>query len=361
MNTIAQAVLTSAVKSWPPEKHIRILELGAGTGGTTASLLPVLPPDRTLYIYTDISTFFTSQAQKKFKAYPFVQYKHLDIDKEPQRQGYEPHSFDVVVAANVLHDARHLGETLRYVRSLLASNGLLLLLEGTRYDRMYLITIGFLEGLSQFEDVRLAENIPFLSVEKWCEILQDNGFVAFAAFPKPGTLAEAIGLHVMLAQAPSAVMRLKKNELSDFLKEKLPEYMVPSDWVILSARPLTPNGKVDRRALPVPDVTRPEREAAFVAPRTPVEEAVVAIWGQILGVERVGIHDNFFELGGHSLLALQVMSRLREAFQVELPLHRLFEAPTVADLAERIETVRWATQGHQDAAMADSDREEGKL
>jgi amino acid adenylation domain-containing protein len=122
-------------------------------------------------------------------------------------------------------------------------------------------------------------------------------------------------------------------ELRGFLKEKLPEYMIPAAFVILTALPLTPNGKVDRRALPEPDLTRPELESTFVAPRTEDEKIIAEIWVEVLGLEQVGIYDNFFELGGHSLLATQVVARIRETFQVELPLRTIFEALTVADLA----------------------------
>ncbi|MBW4575233.1 MAG: amino acid adenylation domain-containing protein [Aphanothece sp. CMT-3BRIN-NPC111] len=127
------------------------------------------------------------------------------------------------------------------------------------------------------------------------------------------------------------------NEIRNFLKEKLPEYMMPSAFIVLKTLPLTPNGKVDRQALPTPDHTRPELAETFVAPRTPVEEALTEIWMKVLGLEKIGIHDNFFDLGGHSLLVTQLLAKVREAFQVELPLRSLFEAPTIAALAESIE------------------------
>ena len=127
------------------------------------------------------------------------------------------------------------------------------------------------------------------------------------------------------------------SELRRFLKDKLPEHMVPAVFVVLGAFPLTANGKVNRHALPTPDDRRPELDQAFVACRTPTEELLAEIWAQVLGIGRVGVHDNFFQLGGHSLLATQVVSRIREAFQVEMPLRRLFEAPTVAGLAESID------------------------
>ena len=126
--------------------------------------------------------------------------------------------------------------------------------------------------------------------------------------------------------------RLTAAQLRGFLQGKLPEYMVPSAFVFLEALPLTPNGKLDRQALPVPD--RQPAAHAYVAPRTPAEEALANIWAEVLGLERVGVHDNFFELGGHSLLATQAAARIRAAYPgIELPLRLLFEQPTVAALA----------------------------
>ena len=144
---------------------------------------------------------------------------------------------------------------------------------------------------------------------------------------------------------------LKTSELSSFLKQKLPEYMIPSAFVLLDALPLTPNGKVDRRALPAPDQARPQLEEAFVAPRSPIEEAVAGIWSHVLGLERIGIHDSFFELGGHSLLATQIVSALRKTFQVELPLRSLFETPTVAGLAAAIQESK-AGKGDNEEVVA---------
>jgi amino acid adenylation domain-containing protein len=129
--------------------------------------------------------------------------------------------------------------------------------------------------------------------------------------------------------------------LRSFLQEKLPDYMVPSSFVLLDALPLTPTGKVDRRALPAPGTTRPELKEDFVAPRTPIEEILAGIWAEVLGIEPVGIHDNFWELGGHSLLATQIISRLRDALKVELSLNSLFAFPTLAELATHIQAGDW--------------------
>ncbi|HEX6290386.1 MAG TPA: amino acid adenylation domain-containing protein [Herpetosiphonaceae bacterium] len=130
-----------------------------------------------------------------------------------------------------------------------------------------------------------------------------------------------------------------------YLKERLPDYMIPAAFVTLEALPLTPNGKVDRKALPMPDAALTQAESAMTLPRTPTEEVVAAIWQRVLGAKHVGVHDNFFMLGGHSLLATQILSRVRETFQVELALSTLFNTPTVAGMAEQITLAQQMARG----------------
>ena len=125
--------------------------------------------------------------------------------------------------------------------------------------------------------------------------------------------------------------------LRGWLKEQLPEHMVPSALVLMDAFPLTPNGKVDRRALPAPEPVRLGDEGSLVLPRTETEEKLAAIWADVLRLEKVYVDDNFFDLGGHSLLATQLVTRVREAFQMDLPLQRIFESPTLGQLAEVID------------------------
>jgi acyl-coenzyme A synthetase/AMP-(fatty) acid ligase/acyl carrier protein len=154
---------------------------------------------------------------------------------------------------------------------------------------------------------------------------------------------------------------LSSNDVRRFLKQKLPEYMVPSSVVWLDDLPLTVNGKVNRKALPAPAESRPELDESFSAARTQSEEMLAAIWAEVLKLDKVGVHDNFFDLGGHSLLATQVVARLRAAFRVDLPLRSLFESPTVAGLAERIETLLWAREKPAQGCSDCEEREEMKL
>lgn len=156
----------------------------------------------------------------------------------------------------------------------------------------------------------------------------------FAEAPKPSAKAWRDYANNPLQ---SVLARRLVPEVRSYLQERLPDYMVPYSFMLLDALPLSPNGKIDRRALPPPDHSRPQLSAAFVAPRNAVEEVLAEIWAEIFEVENVGVDDNFLEMGGHSLLATQIMARAQEVFPLQLPLRYLFGSPTVADLAKRIE------------------------
>jgi amino acid adenylation domain-containing protein len=135
--------------------------------------------------------------------------------------------------------------------------------------------------------------------------------------------------YIVLNENKTIVM----HEIRQYLKDKLPNYMIPSSIVIMDAFPLTTNGKIDRRKLPEPSGERPEQQKDFVEPRTPTEKRLANIWTEVIKLDKVGIYDDFYELGGHSLLSLQVISRIREEFQIELPLQCLFDNPTIEQLA----------------------------
>ncbi|MHC5855205.1 non-ribosomal peptide synthetase, partial [Nostoc sp.] len=160
-----------------------------------------------------------------------------------------------------------------------------------------------------------------------------------------------------LEQMPTQDVQSFASLLRQFLKEKLPEYMMPRAYMLLESLPLTPNGKVDRRALPTPD-TITFNNLDYVAPRSQVEKLLAEIWAKVLGKEQVGIHDNFFELGGHSLLATQLISRIRDTFQIDVPVRNLFAAPTVEQLTKYIETTFWAAKGLDKVGTTGQEREE---
>src|SRR3989441_4843225 len=144
------------------------------------------------------------------------------------------------------------------------------------------------------------------------------------------------------------------DQLRAFVKEQLPDYMVPAAIVILAKLPLTPNGKIDRQALPAPEEAPTK---TYVPPRTPTEEVLANIWAQVLRLDRVGAEDNFFDLGGHSLMATQIVSRVREQCRVELAMRVLFDRPTVRGLAEAIDATRESGTGSAESAILPVSRE----
>ncbi len=199
--TLVQASLKQIVKSLPSETHLRILEIGAGTGATTAYLLQELPPQRTHYVFTDVGPSFLSQAQQKFSEYTYIEYRLLDIEQSPTEQGYESHRFDIVIAAQVLHATKNLGQTLEHVRSLLAPEGFLFLWEPTRVQILYFDV--FLPIMQPFdENDELRSHYPFITIEQWYEAIHKYGFVKVNYFPK----TDALDDHLFVAQAYSSAI-----------------------------------------------------------------------------------------------------------------------------------------------------------
>ena len=195
--------------------------------------------------------------------------------------------------------------------------------------RGYRIELGEIEGaLRQYADVREAVVVARE------DVVGEKRLVAYLVAAEVADDAGEIN---------AAVINL--TELRAYLRQLLPEYMVPSVFVTLAELPLTPSGKVDRRALPLPEQTGTVLESGYVMPGTATEEILAGIWIDTLPVKQLGIHDNFFELGGHSLLATRIVFRVREAFSVELPLRRIFEQPTIAGLAKDIDAAIKIGQG----------------
>jgi amino acid adenylation domain-containing protein len=148
-------------------------------------------------------------------------------------------------------------------------------------------------------------------------------------------------------------------EVVKYIRERVPEYMVPGAVVKMEQMPMTANGKLDRRALPEPDRAGLERQVTYEPPRTPTEEVLAEICSRAIGIDRVGIFDNFFQIGGHSLAAVRVIAQVCEAFHIDLPLSTLFQTPTIAALGERLDTIGWLAKGR--VQIAEGDREEAEL
>ena len=202
-NTLLAATVAATVERLPKHRRLRVLEIGAGTGGATAAILPQLPTDRTDYVFTDISAQFLHQAEDRFSAHPFVNYARLDIETDPAAQGFGVGEYDLVLAANVLHATRDLRETVQHVRQLLAPSGLLLCLEGTVPLRFIELTFGLTEGWQRFADTDLRPTHPLLPAVAWEKLLSECGFATATTLASPPGGEDVFSTQaVILAQMP---------------------------------------------------------------------------------------------------------------------------------------------------------------
>ncbi|WP_238845871.1 type I polyketide synthase [Nostoc edaphicum] len=202
MNTLVQQAVLSALENLPSGQTVRILEIGAGTGGTTANLLPQLATKSVEYVFTDISPLFLAKAREQFSDYTFVRYQSLNIEQPIISQGFTANSFDIIIAANVLHATKDLSQTITNVKSLLAPNGLLILLEGTRPSSWLDLIFGLTEGWWRFQDKDLRPTYPLISTQQWHNLLQVNGFTNVADITPNSVLPEVLAQQaVIVAQS----------------------------------------------------------------------------------------------------------------------------------------------------------------
>ncbi|MBW1749300.1 MAG: acyltransferase domain-containing protein, partial [Deltaproteobacteria bacterium] len=199
-NSLIQETISAVVQPVASAKKIRILEIGAGTGGATSYVLPMLPADQTEYVFSDISAFFTTTAQQKFKDYPFVRYQLLNIEEDPLKQGFEGRQFDIVIASNVIHATKELRQSLEHVNRLLAPGGFLIMLEVTARQRWIDIIFGMTEGWWRFTDKDLRAAHPLLNATGWISLLQERGYDEVITIPGAGE-EYASNLTAILARA----------------------------------------------------------------------------------------------------------------------------------------------------------------
>ncbi len=181
-NNIAARSIAELIQDIPEDQTLRILEIGAGTGGMTQAILPLLPADRTEYVFTDLSHMFMLKAQQRFANYPFVQYKILDIEKDPADQGFQKDSFDIIIASDVIHATRDLGVSLGNVQKLLASEGILMMLEVTNSPVYLDFIFGMTEGWWLFEDSDTRTDHATMPPDKWEVVLEKNGYSGVACY-----------------------------------------------------------------------------------------------------------------------------------------------------------------------------------
>ncbi|MEW1842598.1 amino acid adenylation domain-containing protein [Nonomuraea angiospora] len=326
---------------------LRVLEAGAGVGGTSAELIPELAGHQVEYVFTDLSRFFLTQAAERFADHPWVRYGLFDINADYRAQGYEPNSFEVILCANVLHNSHDAAAVLARFRELLVPGGWLVFIETTREHVQIMSSMEFLMNPHDYADVRQGRDRTFVTRDEWLDLLRGAGARTLACLPGPGDPLASLGQCVFAARFPDDRERIDLAELRAFLAERLPDYMLPAHVQVVDELPLTDNGKIDRARLrTLLPSTAGESAPGGEEPRDDLERRLAALWAELLGLPRVYRDQDFFALGGDSLLVTRLAGRVREElaeasdFYWDSLVRQLVNQPTVAALAAHLRQAR---------------------
>jgi pyochelin synthetase len=352
-NKLVVSGVTARASRATPRRPLRVLEIGAGVGGTSADLIAALGPYQAQYTFTDVSNFFLAQARQMFADHEFIDYRIFDINHPPAAQGFAPSSFDVVICANVLHNAVNIDDTLAMLDRLLAPGGSLVFVDATAVNHPLMISMEFKEGLHGFTDARAATNSAFLSYAQWDSALRRSPFGAVHSFPPPDHPLALLGQHVFWCDSASTAHSLGLVELTEHARQLLPSYMVPQQLICLPALPMTANGKIDRTAVTA------ELESLRSAARVggpdmngqsgdldAMQSRIAAIWASVLGLQptpSLSPRSDFFGLGGDSLLMAQAIGRIRREIDEAAGLawddllRAMVSNPTLAGAAEAVQ------------------------
>ncbi|WP_369362677.1 amino acid adenylation domain-containing protein [Streptomyces sp. CG4] len=374
LNRAVAAVLEHTTTDRP----LRVLEVGAGTGGTTEDALAALADRDGSYHFTDVAGFFLPEARRRFgyRESPRMSFGVFDVDADHRAQGLAPNAYDVVLAAGVLENARDICASLTRLTELVAPGGRLVLTEPTREHPWILASQAFM--MTEPEDARAHGGSSYLDRDQWLALLHEAGAEEALCLPDDGHALAPQHVHLFAARLKTDRARVTGEELAAFLRERLPAHMIPTHLQTVDALPLTGNGKVDRRTLATwrPAVTDAAPRPAGEAPADALESRLATLWAGALPSGRVGRTDSFYDHGADSLIMARMAGRLREevpdasGIPFDTLLRQLLNHPTVADLAaflrDRGDTpagpaVRRAGTGSNAALMSFSTLGDGPL
>ncbi len=290
---------------------LKILEIGAGTGGTSTRVLErinVYGKDIEYY-YTDISRGFIDYGKKTYgPQYPFVNFKVLDIQKDINAQGFEYADFDFILATNVIHATTNIKDTINQIQKLLKKNGLLILNEITHVQSFSTLTFGLLEGwwLYNDEEVRMKYS-PLLNCSKWKEVLKENGFMNVATIEPSGANNQKVSQSLIIGQ-----------NISSYKDEDNRQVTIPKQFAAKNDSKVILKGRENNKY-------------------TEIEEKIALIYKEILGYNEINIYDNFYELGGDSILAIKIVNEINMLFDESVNIAEMLNHATIAELAVCIE------------------------
>ncbi|MDH6351182.1 non-ribosomal peptide synthetase [Brevibacillus sp. 1238] len=340
-------------------KPLRILEVGAGTGATTGNVLQALEGYPIEYVFTDVAPFFIPGAKQRFAKYPHVSFGVFDVDQDYRAQGLSPNSFDVVLAAGVLENARDIPASMSRLRELIRPDGWLVFTEPT-IEHLWILASQAFMMMEPGDELRLESS--YLDRHDWLAQLQEEEGEPILLLPQEDDKLTALGFHLFAKRMKQERLAVRPQELEAFLKGHVPAYMLPQHLQVVDALPLTGNGKVDRRTLakwrPAASGTQ-EMVAASEEKLDELESILAKLWAESLGLASIGRSQSFYEHGADSLIMAQVAGRLRDklaedpaqpAIPFDALLRQMLNYPTVADLAEFIRSREQEEQPHTEEA-----------
>ncbi|MEW2547698.1 amino acid adenylation domain-containing protein [Streptomyces sp. NPDC047002] len=339
-NSAVAELLAHTAAAHPADRPLRVLEVGAGTGGTTEDAVAALAGRDATYHVTDVAAFFLPEARRRFgdRENPRMSFGVFDVDAGHRAQGLTPNSYDVVLAAGVLENARDIRSSLHRLTELVAPGGRLILTEPTREHPWILVSQAFM--MTEPEDER-AHGTSYLGLDQWSRLLAEAGADDVLSLPEAGHALAPQHIHLLTARFKTGRARVTEAELTAFLRERLPAPMVPTHVQIADALPLTTNGKVDRRTLATwrPAATGAEPRRGGEQPADPFEARLAALVAEALPGGLPGRTDSFYDHGADSLIMARLAGRLREEVPEASPvpfdtlLRHLLNHPTLAELA----------------------------
>lgn len=343
LNKITRDEITFLAKN--KKKTVRILEIGAGVGGTSVDVIPALDGIDVEYYFTDISEFFFHKAKELFGERPWVKYQMFNINQDYMSQGMEPFTFDIILSANVLHNATNIDEVLENLKTLLVDDGCIIIIEETKESYNLLTTMEFKNGLTGFEDGREENYQTFILKEQWQRILNAHDAQVVCEFPEDDSGFEGSGQTIFVAHFKKDYEEVDVEVLKKHLQNNLPEYMVPSAISIMPKLPLTLNGKVDRNEIMRIYSERNKNthnETSDMEDKTDLERRLAEIWCEELKIGSVSKKDNFYLVGGDSLLIAQVIAKMKERlpeakeWEWDTLLQEMMQTPNIQDMAQKL-------------------------
>ncbi|MFI6350425.1 amino acid adenylation domain-containing protein [Streptomyces sp. NPDC050560] len=340
-NSAVATLLARTAEAHPADLPLRVLEVGAGTGGTTADAVEALADRDATYHFTDAAAFFLPEARARFgdRERPRMSFGLFDVDTDHRAQGLAPNTYDVVLAAGVLENARDIRESLRRLIELTAPGGRLILTEPTREHPWILASQAFM--MTEPGDDRARGGSSYLTRDEWAALLTELGADDVLCLPEDGHPLAAQHVHLLTARVKTNRAPLTEADLTAFLRDRLPAPMIPTHLQVVDALPLTANGKVDRRTLgtwrPATAGTPAPSQAA--GPTGAFETRLAALLSDALPSGPVGRTDSFYDHGADSLIMARLAGRLREqvpqaaSVPFDTLLRRLINHPTLGELA----------------------------